>query len=160
MKKTVLVIALTLIATTVAAQAALTTRGTDANYGTHSYQAGFTPDPAEITITSGGSINAASANSGCNGFVTANPDAIIRWRGQSEFLRLAFRPNEAGQDTTLVVRTPGGQYICNDDTVGLNPVVDLNNPAAGAYRVWVGSYEAGTNTPGKLLVSELRSTTP
>ncbi|MBK7155376.1 MAG: hypothetical protein IPH72_26940 [Sandaracinaceae bacterium] len=46
-------------------------------------------------------------------------------------------------DTTLVVQLPDGSFLCNDDTHGLNPAVQLEPVPSGQLRVWVGSYQEG-----------------
>ena len=146
------------------AQAGLTTDGDSANFGVHALRAGFTPDPKEVTVTSGGSLDAGSMSlgSGCRGHVTAQPDAIVRWSGTSSNLRIGFRANTAGEDTTIIVRDPRGRYHCHDDVSSdnRNPIVDIASPRAGRYRVWVGSYSSGENVSGKLLITELSSLVP
>ena len=54
-----------------------------------------------------------------------------------------------------VVNDANGNWICNDDANGLNPAVEINNPAAGQYDIWVGSYSSGTFVAGTLAVSEI-----
>ena len=44
-------------------------------------------------------------------------------------------------DTTLVVRTPTGAYLCNDDTTGYNPAIS-GAFAPGTYEVFVGAYSS------------------
>ena len=64
----------------------------------------------------------------------------------------------SAQDVTLVIRTPAGQYMCNDDTEGTNPVV--SGPfAPGMYSIWIGSYNQGANSPYRLGFTELPSVT-
>ncbi len=159
-----LLVSLAMVSGVALAQAGLTTDGSTANFGVHSLRAGFTPDPKEIAVTSGGSLDASgmSLGAGCRGHVTAQPDAIVRWRGSSSNLRIGFRANTAGEDTTIIVRDPRGRYHCHDDVSSdnRNPIVDIASPRAGRYRVWVGSYTAGENVSGKLLITELGTVTP
>ncbi len=62
-------------------------------------------------------------------------------------------------DTTLVVQKPDGTYLCNDDGEELNPIVSGAFPA-GTYKVWIGSYEQGTNSRYTLGLSELDTVMP
>ena len=139
------------------AQGSLRIGGSSANFGTHALRGGFVPDPKNIAnVVSGGSLDVSGMGlgAGCTGFATAQPDVIINYSNAASFLRFYFQ----GQgDTALAINTANGQWLCNDDTAGLNPQVDINNPAAGQYDVWVTSYRAGENIRGTLHVTELRS---
>ncbi|MCC5969675.1 MAG: hypothetical protein JJU15_06975 [Pararhodobacter sp.] len=48
-------------------------------------------------------------------------------------------------DLVMAVRGPDGQWLCNDDTFGLNPAVEFHNAAAGDYHVFVGAYSRGAS---------------
>ncbi len=139
------------------AQGSLTIGGSSSNFGTHAVQGGFVPDPKQIAgIVSGGSLNASAMGlgSGCTGYVTRQPDIIVNYTSPARFLRFYFQ----GQgDTTLIINDASGRWRCNDDTAGLNPQVDIQNPPAGQYDIWIGSYEAGANIRGTLYLTELRS---
>lgn len=138
------------------AQGSLSIGGSRANFGTHRLAAGFTPDPTMINITSGGNLNVSTMRlgAGCTGFATAQPDAILNWSGSSSFLRMYF---QGSGDTALVINDASGNWHCNDDTAGLNPQVDIRNPPAGQYDIWVTSYRGGENIRGQLHITELRS---
>jgi hypothetical protein len=46
-------------------------------------------------------------------------------------------------DTTVVVRSPDGDWFCNDDTENLtdnNPGIVFESPVSGQYNIWVGTY--------------------
>ena len=43
-------------------------------------------------------------------------------------------------DTTLAVRAPNGEWLCNDDSNGLNPMVSWEHPRSGRYQIWVGTF--------------------
>ncbi len=139
------------------AQGSLRIGGSSANFGTHALRGGFVPDPKNIAnVVSGGSLDVSGMGlgAGCTGFATANPDVIINYSNPAGFLRFYFQ----GQgDTALAINTANGQWLCNDDTAGLNPQVDIASPAAGQYDIWVTSYRAGENIRGTLHVTELRS---
>jgi hypothetical protein len=142
---------LTLGASLAAAQGGLNPTG-EPNFGTLSLSAGFEPDPFIVTMISGGDVDASSLNLGdsCRGFMTAQPDFRLTWDGAASLLRFYF----AGEgDTTLVVSGPDGQTLCNDDGFGLDPLVEIQNPAAGDYNIWVGSYSQEEFISGYLMLS-------
>jgi hypothetical protein len=66
----------------------------------------------------------------------------VKLGGPIDLLRVLV--DSDGNDLTLAVRTPDGQWHCNDDSGdpmnGLNPAVDLYSPPAGQIEVWVGTY--------------------
>jgi hypothetical protein len=48
---------------------------------------------------------------------------------------------EGNQDTTLLINTPDGSWVCDDDGhTGTNPLVVLPKAAEGLYDIWVGTY--------------------
>lgn len=125
----------------------------DANYGSVELQGGFSPDPYVVELVAGGEISAETgADSSCRGYVTAAPD-----------FELTFEPGDlslfisavSDDDTTLVINTPDGEWICNDDNSGFNPGVEFVDPTAGVYDIWVGTYSMGPGAPARLEISEL-----
>ncbi len=133
------------------------------NFGERRVSPGFTPDPIEISVTSGGSVNVSAQNlgQGCTGYASENPDFRFHLQGgQSSFLR--FLVDAPGSDTTLVINTPNGQWRCNDDvsSSNRNPMIDFNNAPTGQYDIWIGSYRSGQNSRGTLKITELSSVRP
>lgn len=131
-----------------------------ANYGMRSITPGFAPDPFVINVTSGGSVAASNSGLGvfCSGYVTQQPDFNLQVAMPGNFLR--FFVEGGGQDTTLIVRSPNGQYACNDDTFGNDPSIDINSTMIGVYNVWVGSYRAGDRAASRLNVTQRRDARP
>lgn len=123
------------------------------NYGSTNLSPGFAPDPYTIDIGMGGTINAAEANPNCSGFVTAQPDFNLEWAGgQNAFFRVFSDATTI--DTTLVVRTPTGQVLCNDDFANtLQSSVDVFNAAAGRYNIWVGTFSPGATGDAVLAIT-------
>ena len=113
-------------------------------YGTISLNAGFLPDPSQVQITAGGSLNAASV--GCAGSIANAPDVRLQWGGG----QMTIGAN-SNSDTTLVLNGPNGQWYCSDDVNGLNPALVFT--AGGQYDIWVGVY-AGSTAPATLYVTE------
>lgn len=124
----------------------------DPNYGEVSLEAGFTPDPWTKSILAGGSVSASSARSGCEGSVSAAPDLQLQYEaGEFDLTVRAL----ASEDTTLLINTPSGQWLCDDDSGGdLNPKVLISDPQSGRYDIWLGTY-GGEMVQSTLEISEL-----
>jgi hypothetical protein len=136
--------------------------GGRARSGVHPLRAGFTPDPFQLRTRAGGPIHAAALQlgPGCRGYVSAEPDVIVRFSGASTFLRLFVR---ATSDVTLVVNDPNGRFLCNDDVLpgrDTNPMVDVYQPRPGQYDVWIGAHGPGEEVDATLFVTELRTQRP
>jgi len=139
----------------VVAQGALRIGGGAANFGVRSVTPGFVPDPINVNVVSGGNIQASSlgVGAGCTGYVTAQPDFIMRLTGPSRSLRVYVT---SSADTTLLVNTASAQWVCNDDSYGgTNPTVNLPGATAGQYDIWIGSYQSGVQARGVLHITEL-----
>lgn len=128
----------------------------DPNYGTVRLAAGFTPDPQVIAVRSGGSLDANSISGSCRGFISSAPDVRLHYDAGSAPLIISVA---ASADTTLVVNGPDGSWYCDDDSGarGLNPMVRFNEPQAGRYEIWIGTYANASLQPAELHISELRS---
>ncbi|MBX7194347.1 MAG: hypothetical protein K1X94_19990 [Sandaracinaceae bacterium] len=110
---------------------------------------GFT-DPMIYHGLAGGPRDAASTlGAECRGQIAMQPNHRFQLDGSFSTLRFLVRGDV---DLTLAVRTPGGQLRCNDDTDGLNPVVE-GAFEPGIYEVYVGLYSAGAASPYDLGVT-------
>jgi len=117
--------------------------------------AGFMPDPHTVAIAAGGNQH-ASAIEGCTGWIASAPDYRVNWTAGSGELPLTFHVvSEA--DTTLVINDAEGNWSCNDDADGLNPVISFANAPSGQYDVWVGTYAEGDLQDSTLHVTEVYS---
>ncbi len=100
----------------------------------------------------------------CAGYIETTPTLQVGLRGDGPFALTAT----GDEDLTLLVRTPSGRWYCSDDADELDPGVQVDDPEAGPYLVWVGSFgtydEAGgtggavteatvSATPGEIVVS-------
>ena len=122
-------------------------------YGRVSLRSGFTPDPHDVTVNAGGPVDASAVNAECAGRVAARPSVSLRYRAGALPLILSATSDA---DTTLVVRAPDRSWHCNDDSVGLNPVVRFDTPATGRYQIWVGTFGADAGAPEAVLhISEI-----
>ena len=139
----------------------------DPIYETVTLRAGFTPDPYEVRLVSGGSVdvqrNIGSRADGrvgdrrCRGFVANAPDVRLRFTAGSGVLPLIISVDSSA-DTTLVVNGPDGVWYCDDDSgQGLNPSLRFTNPQSGQYDIWVGTFGGSSMEPATLVISELRS---
>ncbi|MEP7291468.1 MAG: serine hydrolase domain-containing protein [Chloroflexota bacterium] len=131
----------------------------DPNYGSVTLQAGFTPDPYTLRVESGGAINISALNlsgGACYGYATSNPDFRVQWSGTSGRVRFFFVADD-GRDTLLIVSDAAEAWQCNDDGEAgtLNPLVEISNPPAGQYDLWVASYTEGEAVAGTLYITEL-----
>ncbi len=156
---TVVAVGIATWAGVVIAQGRLNTHG-NPNFGTRSIAPGFMPDPMNVTITSGGSldVSAMGLGAGCTGWATSQPDFRFNLTGRSSNLRLYVTSNT---DTTLVVNKANNQWVCNDDSYGgTNPTIDLGQAPPGQYDVWVGSYQQGQQANAVLHITEISSNHP
>lgn len=127
--------------------------GAEPLYGTLSLAGGFQPDPQIRNIDAGGSTQNPISGDGCAGFInTARPDLDLNYQPGTYPLYLYVRANS---DTTLLVNLPDGSWVCSDDVLGQDPMLRLDNPPAGQYNIWVGTYSAGTTQKAAVYVSEV-----
>ncbi|WP_300545079.1 peptidase S1 [Maricaulis sp.] len=131
--KTVLIAAITSIAATGVSIAQDWSQSP--NFGSASLSAGFAPDPYNVDIVAGGSVDAS--NVGCAGMIANAPDYRLHWSGGQITIGAT-----SGSDTTLVVNAPDGNWYCSDDANGFDPELVLNG--SGQYDIWVGTYGGGT----------------
>lgn len=122
-------------------------------YGSSALTSGFVPDPFTVGVTGGGPANVSYLGGGCSGYTTSAPSFSVNYTaGAFPVLRFYFIGNS---DSTMIINTPGGSYVCVDDSFGtLNPTIDFNSPASGRYDIWVGSFADGGAVPGTLYVTE------
>jgi hypothetical protein len=122
-------------------------------YETVNLNSGFPNDPYNVSVSSGGSIDASGIGSPCTGYIANAPD--VRLNYQSGSLPLYIYAT-SDSDTTLIVNAPDGQWYCDDDSNGgLNPQVTFLKPQSGQYDIWIGTYASADFRPATLHVSEL-----
>lgn len=128
-----------------------------ATYGSVRLNSGFTPDPHEVSLTAGGSIDASTIGSPCTGSIARAPDYELTYTSGSLPLYIYAT---ASSDTTLVVNGPDGQWYCDDDSNGgTNPQVTFNTPRSGTYDIWVGTFGGGT-AAAVLHITEVAGSSP
>jgi serine protease Do len=101
-------------------------------------EAGFTPDPHEVSVRAGGVDRNAISGNGCAGYINnAQPTVTLTYTAGRSRLAIYVRSD---LDTTLLVNDASGNWHCSDDFEGSNPAIILDNPASGQYNIWVGTY--------------------
>ena len=65
----------------------------------------------------------------------------------------------ANSDISLVIRMSDGSYRCNDDSEGLNPMVEGAFPR-GIHTIYVGSLQRDVRPNFTMGVSEMNTTLP
>ncbi len=118
----------------------------------------FSPDPWVLKGMSGGSESSnqiagrsETATGPCTGFVDETPDHTLALTSKFDYLKLQV---ESPQDTTIMIKGPGGTW-CNDDFDGKNPGI-VGEWLPGNYQIWVGSYEKGKYFPYILKITEVK----
>jgi hypothetical protein len=101
-------------------------------------EAGFTPDPHTVAVQAGGADRNPISGNGCAGYIdNAQPTVTLTYTAGRSRLAIYVRSD---LDTTLLVNDASGNWHCSDDFDGSDPAVILDNPASGAYNIWVGTY--------------------
>ncbi|WP_146636225.1 caspase family protein [Nioella nitratireducens] len=128
----------------------------DALYGLIALADGPPPDRGlRLDMLAGGYEDAVQLGGACHGFVASSPDFHLDWDEPIGPLRVRTL-SEA--DTVLVIRTPGGAWLCDgSESDGSPPVVDLTGGEVGLYRIWVGTEQAQSRAPDAELVVEVWS---
>ena len=145
--------AATLALALIAAPAAAQDYTLDPTFGWLNLMTGYVPDPAVIPLIAGGDIDAASLGQACVGFIANAPDFRVNYEAGTDYPLIISAMADA--DTTLVVNDAAGNWHCNDDTEGFNPVVRIDAPTSGQYDIWVGVYGEAATAPAGLYISEV-----
>lgn len=122
-------------------------------YGSTALTAGFVPDPFVVGVAAGGPVDVSYLGGGCTGHTTSAPAFSVNYTAGA-FPTLRFY-SLATVDTVMVINTPGGSYVCVDDSFGtLHPTIDFNGPSSGRYDVWIARFQDGPSVPATLYVTE------
>jgi hypothetical protein len=112
----------------------------------------FQPDPVQIKLKAGGPI--LTDKGGLKHYVAREPDFRLIYEAGK--FPLFIRADSAA-DTTLLINTPDGVWIGDDDSGGgLNPSIKIANPKSGRYEIWVGTIEKGITPDATLSISEVK----
>ena len=115
-------------------------------------------DPTLVSVHSGAvtgpGVKASELGAGCVGAIDERPDVVLNWTEDPSvaLLRIFFL---SMSDPSMVVVTPTGDVVCNDDLnpLVLDPYLEFENPAPGRYAIFIGSFENDATTPGFLVVT-------
>ena len=145
---------LTLVLTTVFFQPLLAQDySLQASFDTVNLASGFSPDPMEYDMISGGSIDASKLGKDCKGYIANAPDFELTFEAGILELWVSVI---SSVDTTLVINTPNGEWICDDDSGGnLDPSIHFSKAPSGTFDVWIGTYDSTSMHEATLYVSEL-----
>jgi hypothetical protein len=124
--------------------------GLAAEFGTVQLGSGFAPDPHQVSLTAGGDLD-LSVDDCSYGYVSQAPSYELTYSGSSNAdLHFYVR---AADDTTLLINTPNGSWVCDDDSLGdSNPQLTIADAASGVYDIWVGTY-SGQRSSATLYIS-------
>jgi serine protease Do len=119
-------------------------------FGSARLKAGFEPDPFKVPdVISGGAIQ--TDKGGIEAWISSAPDYRLNYTAGEFKLTIKF---VGTGDTTLLINTPDGKWVADDDSDGdLNPRVTFNNPKSGQYDIWVGTIPK-KNEKGTLIITE------
>ena len=110
-----------------------------ASYGEVELKADFQPDPHVVKVVAGGPLEIDKG--GFKHFIGKAPDFRLIYQAGKYPL---FIRADSKDDTTLLIKTPDGTWIVDDDSGGgNNPMIKLANPKSGRYEIWVGTIEKG-----------------
>lgn len=116
-------------------------------------------DPMLVGVMSGvaaggSSVDAASLDVECFGMLPATPDVVLEWTPDATVTTLRFFTLSAG-DPVLAVATPAGELLCADDfsPLDLNPLLEVSEPKAGRYAIFVGAQEEQPAAPALLVIT-------
>ena len=120
----------------------------DPLFGSAELSQSFSPDPHTVSLRAGGDVDVNVG--GCTvGNVSQAPSYNVRFTGSGE-LHISARSDD---DTTLLINTPSGEWLCDDDSLGnSNPLVSVSSAAEGLYNIWVGTYN-GEESSATLSIS-------
>ncbi len=96
----------------------------------------------------------------CNGYISQEPAFGFNEDGAADLLRVFV---EADADATLFLARGTDEIWCNDDAepgVNLNPMVEIENPEAGDYFVYVGRLSLDEPITATVTATENAELTP
>nr|WP_255599356.1 LCCL domain-containing protein [Hasllibacter sp. MH4015] len=102
--------------------------------------------PTSFQVQAGGPLDIGGCQVGGIGFTTEVPQISVNLSGMESYGRLEIEV-ESQCDTTLLINTPMGQWVFDDDGRGnLQPLVNLPSSASmnGRIDIWVGTYNGDT----------------
>jgi hypothetical protein len=116
----------------------------------------FSPDPLIVRGVSGGSISGRelagkleTPTGPCVGYFDEQANHTLELTAKFNYLKLLV---DSPDDTTLIVKGPGGTW-CNDDFEGKNPGI-VGEWLPGFYSIWIGSFKKERYVPYSLKITQ------
>ena len=108
-------------------------------YGLTALTSGFVPIDTRLASRAAARRTCRTWAVGVRGSTSSAPSFSVNYTaGAFPTLRFYFIGTS---DSTMIINTPGGSYVCVDDLFGtLNPTIDFNSPASGRYDIWIASF--------------------
>lgn len=124
-------------------------------HGTHAFDRNRAGLGAQLIaqgpVLASAEMNLLPTGSFCPGYGGIDaPDAVVTLNAREEMVSF-FAVSET--DLVLAVRSPEGQWHCNDDAFGLNPAVSIYGAPAGDYLIYVGAFSPGATGRFTLLAA-------
>ena len=113
-------------------------------------ESGFQPDPFIYELRAGGPVEAS--DQGLNGYIPQTPSVIMELSPDKYPLTLILRSDS---DTVMMIRTPGGRTLFNDDFDNLNAGITLYEPEEGRYEIYAGLLGDSLPVPAELEITEI-----
>lgn len=105
-------------------------------------------------LQAGGPVAASRHGGDCRGYVGFAPNFRVAVADARPVRFMA----QGDRDLTIVVVGPTGQWWCNDDSDGLNPMVEITGPIPGLYSVYIGTYGTDRSLASALVTTDLTRT--
>jgi serine protease Do len=126
------------------------------NYGETTLKTDYEPDPFKKEVVAGGDKVVTKENVKMK--ITNAPDFRLQFTAGDKYPLSFYVRSDA--DTTLLIRTPDGKWLADDDTGGnLNPLITIKKPMSGEYNIWVGTF-GDKQAKAVLHITELKVETP
>lgn len=102
--------------------------------------AGFLPDPYDVSVNAGGDVSVQSLGLACRGAVTVAPTFRLSYQRARRSPRLLINA-WAESDLVIVAQTPDGSISCSEtewDGEEAYAQLYFRQPQSGDYVIWVG----------------------
>ena len=115
-------------------------------------------DPTLVSVRSGTlegpGLDATTLGEACTGTIPTQPDVVFNWEEHEGLDTLSVFTLSMG-DPTLVLVTPSGEVLCNDDfnPLVLDPFIEIKYPEVGRYAAFLGSFENDAVEPSFLVIT-------
>jgi hypothetical protein len=128
-------------------------------FGAITLRGNFVLDPFVMSVIGGGLFPASDLSPTCEGFVPPNPTISLTLSGEPTQNLRFFTYSD--NDPVLVVRTPSGAFVCNDDANArlVDPSVEIETAEPGEYDIWVGAYAQNQLVAAFLVVTHAADVT-